>query len=764
MKNPLITMSAVSGKPSMSFIQNYMKSLKENGIEQVMIYPRSGCELEYLSNEWFEAIGYFLKCAKELDMSIWLYDDFNWPSGDAGGVVSKKFMLKSIITTGKNIGKISTYSEDNSNLFGVKPFPDLLSFDAVDYFINITHEEYYKRFKEYFGNTIKGIFTDEPSFGYCCYDSSVPYYEQLPDDYKKLCGDNFYDDMMLGNDKFYETVMAAVTIRFKACFVDKIRNWCEEHSIEMCGHMKADDEPCGATRYNGNLLTILSSFSIPGVDEIDTDINNPRLLSLFGTAEYARKGDFAMAELFALGPCDMSYTLRKSMIFYSACFKINLYFLAISHMDMRGNTRILDYFNDFSVSQPDFSGMKLLAKDARLAAEYADKDFTPDVYIEYPSKLCAGQLVNIDFNFDIFIALLKRLSYYQIQWKFVNSYDETNNIEVIRLTKDNVLKYAHICTADIDKICKAVAQKPLVSDINGELCENIFVRKFDDGSFMVINLDIKPSKCIINNIETEIDGFGVVTDKDIISYKYKKIKAEINNFDVNYCNKNIIRCMYVNSQNSAIIKNNLNQPVEFVLRNNTKANINNEIITAEKSCTDIPFGMQYLYKESEPITLSEGNYIIKSSNDYKYMPSVLIKGDFDAESKSGDVCQINLSPQKKSLCIGDFISGFGKIELSQKVFVPEGTKFLKLKGTTLYTCVLINGKPVGESICSPYIYKIDSKFCGKLVDLKIVQHSSIAPIFGDVEYWDKNSKNVSWKGIGSPQKTNFGIKGVEWLV
>lgn len=764
MKNPLITMSAVTGRPSLSFVQNYMKSLKENGIEQVMIYLRSGCELEYLSNDWFKTVEYFLKCAKRLDMNIWLYDDFNWPSGDADGKVSKKYMLKSITTVGKNIGEISTYSEHNSEIFGIKSFPDLLSFDAVDYFINITHEQYYRHFKEYFGNTIKGIFTDEPSIGYCCNNSSVPYYEQLPDDYKSLCGDDFYDDMELGRDKFYETVMVAVANRFKACYVDKIRNWCEEHSIDMCGHMMNDHEPCGATRNNGNLLTMLSSFSIAGVDEIYTNLNDSTLLSLFGAAQYARKGNYAMAELFALGPCDMSYTLRKSMIFYSACFKINLYFLAVSHMDMRGNTAILDYFNDFSISQPDFSGMKLLAQEAQLAAEYADKDFTPDVYIEYPSELCAGNLMNKNFNTNIFIALLKRLTYYQIQWKFIDKGDDTNNIEVIRLTKDNTLKYAHITTTDIDEICKALAQKPLVIDINGELCENIFVRKFDDGSFVVINLDAAPSKYIINRIDKEIDGFGVVTDKDVIPTEYKKVKAEIHDFNVNYCNKNIIRCMYVNSQDSAIIKSNSNQTVEFVLRNDAKAYIDNEIITAQKFCTDIPFGMQCLYKSSESITLCNGSFVVTSGSDYKYMPSVLIKGDFDAESISGDVCQINLSPRKNTLCIGDYISSFGKIELSQKVFVPKEAKFLELKGTTLYACVSINEKPVGERICSPYIYKIDSKYCGRFVDLKIVQYSSIAPIFGDVEYWDKHSKNVSWKGIKSPQKTNFGVAGAEWLV
>lgn len=764
MKSPLVTMSAITGRPSRDYVQNYMKALKENGIEQVMAYPRSGCELEYLSDEWFNTVEYFLECAKQLDMNIWLYDDFNWPSGDAGGIVTKKYTLRSIIVAGENIGEISTYSEHNGALFGRKPFPDLLSFDAVDCFINSTHEQYYKRFKKYFGSTIKGIFTDEPCVGYCCYGQSVPYYDELPDDYRSLCGNDFYEDMKLGSDDFFKTVMAAVAERFKVCFVNKIRNWCEEHGVEMGGHLAYDSEPFNSTKYNGNLLKVLSSFSIPGVDDIRTNPNHPDVIPLFGAAQYAKKGKFALTELFALGPCDMSYALRKNMIYFSSCFKINLYFLAISHLDMRGNTAIKDYFNDFSISQPDFSGMKLLACEAKKAAEYADKDFTPDIYVEYPLEVCSAKLMRKDFDSNFYMAFLKRLAYYQIQWKFVEKGDDTGDIKVVRFTMDNKVSYENITTRDLDEICKAIKSKPFVYNVTGELCENIFSRKYDDGSFVVVNLVNEPLKCIINNVEKEIDGFGVVTDRDMITSEHKKVKAQIDNFDINYCNKNIIRLMYVNDADSAVIRNDSSRTVEMILRNDSEAYIDDEIITAQNACTEIPLGMQNLYKVSSPMTLGGGSHVIKSGNDFKYMPSVLVMGDFDVECISGEACEVKLSKRKTTLDVGDYVNGFGKTELSQKVFVPEEARFLELKGTTLYTCVSINGKMVGEKICSPYIYEIDREFCGKLVDLKIVQYSSLGPVFGDVEYWDNNSQKVSWKGIASPKKAKFGVTEAEWLL
>ena len=150
-------MSAITGKPTKEEIYDYLKSLKDNGIEQCMLYPRSGCELEYLSEEWFDAVSNFIDAAVELDMYLWLYDDFNWPSGDAQGRVSAKpkYRLSSIGTKGENLGKISQISRHNSGLFGEKFFPNLLSHEAVEYFIKCTHEEYYSRFAKYFGTLSK---------------------------------------------------------------------------------------------------------------------------------------------------------------------------------------------------------------------------------------------------------------------------------------------------------------------------------------------------------------------------------------------------------------------------------------------------------------------------------------------------------------------------------------------------------------------------------------------------------------------------------
>ena len=85
---PLVPMGAVTGKPSRELIRETLAAFREAGFTQYLIYPRSGCELEYMSREWFDTCRCFLEEGKKLSFtSFWLYDEFNWPSGGCNGAV-----------------------------------------------------------------------------------------------------------------------------------------------------------------------------------------------------------------------------------------------------------------------------------------------------------------------------------------------------------------------------------------------------------------------------------------------------------------------------------------------------------------------------------------------------------------------------------------------------------------------------------------------------------------------------------------------------
>ena len=64
-----------------------MRTLHANGFGQFMPYPSTGLDYDYLGEDFFRMMGWFIDEARRLGLKVWLYDEFNWPSGTARGRV-----------------------------------------------------------------------------------------------------------------------------------------------------------------------------------------------------------------------------------------------------------------------------------------------------------------------------------------------------------------------------------------------------------------------------------------------------------------------------------------------------------------------------------------------------------------------------------------------------------------------------------------------------------------------------------------------------
>lgn len=766
MKNSLITFSAIVGTPTKEECYNFLKSQKDNGISSAMIYPRSGCEVEYLSEEWFDTVGYFIEAAEHLEMTLWLYDDFNWPSGDAGGKVTKleKFRSKSIITEGENIGEISSASKHNTSVFEEKSFPDLLSDEATDYFIEVTHEEYRKRFGEYFGTIIKGIFTDEPSFAYTCEGTKCPWYEGIELDYKNTFLRDYRDDLHNSKEIFKINSYKLASDKFNKCFIKKLSTWCMDNGILMTGHLMSDSDPYSAVKFNGDFLTNLSEFNLPGIDNIETNFKSDILLNLLASAEYASNANGACAELFALGPADMTYAKKRCMIYLCAAFKITHYFLTIAHMDMRGNAFIKDYFTLCTEDQPDFKGMKQLSKEADFASELAKKDYVPDVYVLYPTEISIKN-IGIKLNHSFYFKLLNMLSKNQIQWKFVNSKEECHGLPLIEFGSEYQYYLDGKLYNDCEQLCSALNSSRYVTNENGNTPDGLFVRKYDDGEILVLNLFAPSGVYIVNGTKYYLEEFGVIYTGIASEHcEYDIISNNKINFNVKYCTDNMVRAMYINSQKNAKLVCDTQMKVRFAVRNDAKlqldgAEINCSIVNSELLTT----GLRKLYSVSDEICISEGTHTLTSDNDLKYLPSVFIIGDFAQKSIGGEICKTELSSRKNTYTVGEYFQSYGKVEFICETEIPMESSAIILSGTNLLTDIYINDEFIDSKCFGDYNYVISDRFKEKKVLLKIVQYSSIGPIFGDDEYYSKNSEAVLWKNAPYITRTDFGFSDIKFI-
>lgn len=232
-KNEFINPSVLyRGKPFWSWngelrseeLVRQAKVMKEMGLGGYFMHSRSGLITEYLSDEWFDLINDVADAAEKDGMEAWLYDEDRWPSGSAGGMVTKdkSLRMKSLYVFESNAEKfterentvaifiaklsginLSFYKEidsktsdikaeiekaieENKNIegegewkvlhFAIVPdkensnyngttYIDTMSYKAVEKFIELTHEKYKEKCGERLGKSIKGIFTDEPHRG-----------------------------------------------------------------------------------------------------------------------------------------------------------------------------------------------------------------------------------------------------------------------------------------------------------------------------------------------------------------------------------------------------------------------------------------------------------------------------------------------------------------------------------------------------------------------------------------------------------------------
>lgn len=191
---------------------------KEMGLGGFHMHVRTGLGTEYLSNEFMNLIRACVDKAKDEKMLAWLYDEDRWPSGAAGGIVTKdkRFRARHLLFTvkpydgsvgftddassravrsedghllacydivldrngylksGKRISESDTaegtkwyaYLEISSEnpWYNGQTYLNTLDKAAVERFIEVTHERYKETVGDEFDETVPAIFTDEPQF------------------------------------------------------------------------------------------------------------------------------------------------------------------------------------------------------------------------------------------------------------------------------------------------------------------------------------------------------------------------------------------------------------------------------------------------------------------------------------------------------------------------------------------------------------------------------------------------------------------------
>ncbi len=338
--------------------------MNEMGFGGFYMHSRSGLSLEYLGEDFMNCVEACVKKAEKKNMKAYLYDEDRWPSGVAGGKVTKdnpeyaehyiefsplekcdfngKELARYVITlengylkesqriaadiSAENVWVALLKISEPVDYCNNSPYLDTLNPDGVKRFIEITHEKYKNRFGEYFGNVIPTIFTDEPQFKATSYlnfsddKNSVvlTYTEKLADEYKAKYDVDFFDvlpelvwelpDGKLSTARYrYRDLLAEL---FASAFSDTIGEWCENNNIYLTGHMMNEPLLFSQTKSVGESMRNYRKFQFPGIDMLSESRE-------FTTAKQAQSAvhqygrDGMMSELYGVANWDYNFKKHK---------------------------------------------------------------------------------------------------------------------------------------------------------------------------------------------------------------------------------------------------------------------------------------------------------------------------------------------------------------------------------------------------------------------------------------------------------------------
>jgi hypothetical protein len=315
---------AWNGKLSPDELRRQIRCLKFMGLGGFFMHARVGLNTEYLGKEWFLCIQACLDEARKNGMLAWLYDEDRWPSGAAGGLVTRdriwrqrELRMRVFATPPANFSPDGTDDKiiavftavlekdgihasdlrrlnsipaswkpkhsllvfhriihDDSSWFNGQSYLDTMNPEAVKRFIELTHEKYRREIGNEFGQLVPGIFTDEPNYLHIMDTQGTAWTDSLPENFLREYGYELLDHLPelfchLDGQEFskarldYRNLCSKL---FTDAFSRLIGEWCGENSLQMTGHVLREDDLVRQTPISGAVMRFYEHMQAPGID------------------------------------------------------------------------------------------------------------------------------------------------------------------------------------------------------------------------------------------------------------------------------------------------------------------------------------------------------------------------------------------------------------------------------------------------------------------------------------------------------------------
>jgi len=384
---------AWNGKLEKNELLRQVGILKRMGMGGFFMHSRTGLNTEYLGKEWMDLTNACADSAQKLGMKAWLYDEDRWPSGTAGGMVTRdpqyraKFIRlvrvpanqfiwnDSIVAafscnldslsftectritkttpgsfyTGKTVLMFVVEEMAKSSFYNGYTYLNTLKREGTDKYISLTHQKYKDACGSRLGTSIAGIFTDEPHRGGVLIDGTdtAPWTEELPATFKKRFGYDIIDQLPeIFLKKNGETIMQVkwhymeiLQEMFLDNFLKPLYSWCENNNIKFTGHVLHEDNLVSQAAFQGSLMRSYEFMHYPGVDELTEGNRNYCIVKQLASVGRQLGKKRLLSEMYGATGWQMTFENYKAVGNWQALLGINFRCHHLSWYTMEGEAK-----------------------------------------------------------------------------------------------------------------------------------------------------------------------------------------------------------------------------------------------------------------------------------------------------------------------------------------------------------------------------------------------------------------------------------------
>jgi hypothetical protein len=359
-------------------IRRQLDEMVKAGLGGGFVHSRIGLLTDYLGEEWFEAVDAVIDECSKLGLKVYLYDEDKWPSGFAGGKVplaKGSYRMKVLFARdpgqrlpegsqafGEPINGLQVYRLEmplGFEWFNGTTYGDLLSKEAMSFFIKCSYQSYFQKYSQHYGNEIVYQFTDEPCsiFRMIVPFGSVPYTDEMDGRFFEMHGYELKGSvhkLFMGgvdSERFRLHYFRTVNDLFENNFSKQIGDWCQEHNIGLTGHYMLEGSLYGQQDWGVKVMPNYRHQKAPGIDhlglQIDEVISAKQCQSVVNQFGKERM----LSEMFGCSGQDMRFSDRLWIASQQIQLGVNLINPHLSLYTMSG-CRKRDYPPNLFYQQP----------------------------------------------------------------------------------------------------------------------------------------------------------------------------------------------------------------------------------------------------------------------------------------------------------------------------------------------------------------------------------------------------------------------------